>query len=72
VFRNWRVEEFEAPSDAVLRFGADWGFAIDPTVLVRCYIDGRKLFVDYEAYMVGCEIDNTPALFDSVPEAGAT
>jgi phage terminase large subunit len=69
VFRNWTVEEFEAPKDAVHRFGADWGFAIDPTVLVRCHIVGRKLYVDYEAYMVGCEIDNTPALFDSIPES---
>lgn len=69
VFRNWSVEEFEAPVDAVHRFGADWGFSIDPTVLVRCHIVGRKLYVDYEAYMVGCEIDNTPALFDSVPES---
>ena len=69
VFRNWKIEEFEAPADAVHRFGADWGFAIDPTVLVRCHIIGRKLYVDYEAYMVGCEFDNTPALFDSVPDS---
>ncbi len=67
VFRNWTVEEFEPPSDAVFRFGADWGFAIDPTVLVRCYIDGRKLYVDREAWQVGCEIDHTPALFDTIP-----
>jgi hypothetical protein len=26
--------------------GADWGFSIDPTVLIRCFIDGRKLFID--------------------------
>lgn len=66
VFRNWKVEEFEAPKDAVHRFGADWGFAIDPTVLVRCHIDGRTLFVDAEAWQVGCEIDKTPALFDTI------
>lgn len=66
VFRNWRIEEFDAPQDAVHRFGADWGFAVDPTVLVRCHIEGRELFVDYEAWEVGCEIDKTPALFDQV------
>ena len=45
VFKNWRVEEFEAAPDAVLRFGADWGFAVDPTVLVRCHIaDTPTLF----------------------------
>ena len=69
VFRNWTVEDFETPPDVVHRFGADWGFSVDPTVLVRCHIVGRKLFVDYEAYQVGCEIDHTPALFDTVEGA---
>lgn len=69
VFRNWSVEDFEAPDDAVHRFGADWGFATDPTVLVRCHIVGRRLFIDYEAYMVGCEIMDTPDLFMTVPES---
>ena len=69
VFRNWRVEEFEAPPTAVFRYGADWGFATDPTVLVRCYVEGRTLYVDHEAYMVGCEIVDTPALFLSVPDS---
>ena len=69
VFSNWKVEEFDTPADAVHRLGADWGFASDPTVLIRCHIIGRKLYIDYEAYMVGCEIVNTPALFMTVPEA---
>ncbi|WP_081688750.1 PBSX family phage terminase large subunit [Inquilinus limosus] len=69
VFRNWRVEAFETPADARFLFGADWGFARDPTVLVRCFLKGRTLYVDHEAYRVGCEIDRTPALFDTVPEA---
>lgn len=69
VFRNWTVEEFEAPADALFRLGADWGFASDPSVLVRCHIVGRKLFIDYEAHMVGCEIMDLPSLFMSVPGA---
>jgi phage terminase large subunit len=69
VFRNWAVEEFEAPPGAIHRFGADWGFASDPTVLVRCHIIGRKLYVDHEAYQIGCEIADTPSLFLSIPEA---
>jgi phage terminase large subunit len=63
VFRNWKVEEFETPKDAIFRFGADWGFAIDPTVLVRCFIVGRSLYVDQSVSKVGCEIDETPYLF---------
>lgn len=69
VFKNWSVEEFERPLGTVYRFGADWGFSIDPSVLVRCSIDGHRLYVDHEAYMVGCEIDKLPDLFLSVPEA---
>jgi phage terminase large subunit len=69
VFKNWVIDDFEAPSDAIHRLGADWGFAVDPTTLVRCHIIGRKLYIDHEAYMVGCEIVNTPELFMQVPEA---
>jgi len=69
VFKNWKVEEFEAPADAIHNFGADWGFAADPTTLVRSHVIGRTLYIDYEAYMVGCEIVNTPNLFMTVPEA---
>ncbi|MFZ2769891.1 MAG: terminase large subunit, partial [Minisyncoccia bacterium] len=65
VFRNWRVEEFGTPADAILRFGADWGFAQDPTVLIRAYVDdvARRLYVDQEASGVGVEVEDTPALF---------
>lgn len=81
VFKNWIVQDFETPSNAVYRFGADWGYAIDPTTLVRCWIGrldgetaiadpkGRHLFIDYEAWEIGCEIDKTPLLFESVPES---
>jgi phage terminase large subunit len=69
VFRNWKIQEFDRPQGTVFRFGADWGFSIDPSVLIRCDIDGNTLYVDYEAYMVGCEIINLPSLFMSVPEA---
>ena len=69
VFKNWRIEEFEAPPDATHRLGADWGFASDPTVLVRCHIIGRTLYIDFEAYQIGCEIMDTPDLFMTVPES---
>jgi phage terminase large subunit len=69
VFKNWRIEEFEVDPAAIKRQGADWGYCVDPTVLAQCYLVGRKLYVPYEAYMVACEIDDTPALFMTVPEA---
>lgn len=69
VFKNWTVEEFERPKGTIHRLGADWGFSIDPSVLIRCDIEGNRLYVDYEAYRVGCEIVNLPELFMGVPEA---
>ena len=76
VFHNWKVREFVTPSNATFRFGADFGFSIDPSVLVRTFIgrfdddgiavaddNGRTLFIDFEAYRVGCDVDHTPALF---------
>lgn len=69
VFRNWRVEEFDAPAGVTFRMGADFGFSIDPSVLVRCYIEGRNLYIDHEAWQIGCEIDRMPDLFMTVPEA---
>ena len=50
-------------------YGADWGFSVDPSTLVRCWIDGRTLYIEHEAYAVGCDLDDTPKLFDSVPDA---
>ena len=69
VFKNWKVEEFERPPGVIHRLGADWGFSVDPSVLIRCDIEGNRLYVDYEAYMVNCEIVHLPALFMSVPDA---
>lgn len=67
VFRNWRVEPFDTPAEARFYLGADWGFAIDPTVLIRCFIVGRTLYVDRELHKVGVEIEDTPAFFDGIP-----
>jgi len=63
VFKNWTTKAFETPEDAVFYFGADWGYSIDPSVLIRCFIDGRTLYIDQEVYRVGCEIDHSPFLF---------
>lgn len=70
VFKGkYRIESFETPADAVFYFGADWGFSIDPSVVVRCFVDGRRLYIDHEAYKVGVEVQDLPAFFDQVPGA---
>ena len=52
-----------------LFYGADFGFANDPSTLVRCFIHDRKLYIDHEAYGVGIEINELPAFYDSVPDS---
>jgi phage terminase large subunit len=69
VFKHWKIEEFERPEGTVYRLGADWGFSVDPSVLIRSSIEGNRLYIDYEAWQVGCEIVNLPELFMSIPEA---
>lgn len=67
VFKNWKIGVLDVPSDARPYFGADWGFAVDPTVLVRCWLlSDRRLYIDREIHKVGCEIDHTPALFEQI------
>jgi phage terminase large subunit len=71
VFKNWQAVDFETPTKSTFYYGADWGFSVDPTVLVRCFIDGRKLYIDREVYKIGCEIDHIPALFDTLDDGQA-
>jgi phage terminase large subunit len=71
VFRNWRIEAFPEPKNLRCYYGADWGYAVDPTVLVRVWVDPdqRRMYFDHEAWQVGCEIPDIPRLFDQVPGA---
>ena len=64
-----RPDEFEAPAGTSFLFGADFGYANDPTCLVRMYIQDKKLWIDYEAYGVGVEIAELHAFFAAVPES---
>jgi len=73
IFKNkYEVTEFTTPDIKELYqsrffYGADWGFAEDPTVLIRCFIQDRVLYIDHEAYGVGIEILELPQFFELVP-----
>ncbi len=75
VFKGkFRIEAFEPPVAPFPLWdgpyhGADWGFSVDPSVLVKLWISGNLLYIEREAYKIGCDIDKTPALFDTVPKA---
>lgn len=70
IFRNRvSVEPFETPVEVDrFFFGADWGFAMDPTALIRCFIRDECLYIDHEAGQASVEIDEIGAkVFDKVP-----
>lgn len=67
---KWTVDYFTPEDDWDGAYiGADWGFSVDPTTLVECWIKDKTLFVYKERYAVGVEIVDTPELFDGIPNA---
>ncbi|MTC16852.1 PBSX family phage terminase large subunit [Providencia alcalifaciens] len=52
-----------------LLFGADFGFAKDPNTLLRQFILDDCLYIEYEMYGVGIELDHMPAFYDKIPES---
>ncbi len=73
VFRNWTVGTMDVPASARPYYGADWGFSVDPTVLVRCYVlkEQGKLYVDACISRTNVQITATPAFFDTLDEGQA-
>lgn len=73
VLRNrYRIEPF---SDSLWReadrllYGADFGFAVDPSTLIRCFILGNRLYIEYEAYGIQVELLDMPRFYSRVPYA---
>lgn len=65
---KWQVDEFTPGDDwNGPYFGADWGFANDPTALVKFWIYRDRLYVEHELVEVNMEIRNTAARFKSMP-----
>jgi phage terminase large subunit len=71
VFHNWEVDDLDhaIPDGCVPRYGADWGFSRDPTVLIKSYVWDDVLYLQAETWKVKCEIDDTPGLwFGNAPD----
>ncbi|MES9125730.1 terminase large subunit, partial [Cutibacterium acnes] len=50
-------------------FGVDWGFSLDPTAGVKCWINDGLLYIEYDFAQVGLELDDTaPALINALPD----
>ncbi|MEY0017729.1 PBSX family phage terminase large subunit [Providencia rettgeri] len=52
-----------------LLFGADFGFAKDPNTLLRQFILNDCLYIEYEVYGIGVELDHMPKFYDKIPES---
>ena len=68
---KWSVEAFEPMEHwGGPYYGCDWGFAVDPTTLIRCWVADNILYIEYEAWGVGYELGpQTTRLFEKVPGA---
>ncbi len=72
---KYEVRDFETPPLSEIYqnrffFGCDFGFANDPSVLIRCFIKDDCLWIDYEQYGVQVEIDHIgKVIFDKIPES---
>lgn len=65
---KWQVDEFTPGADwNGPYFGADWGFANDPTALVKFWVYRDRLYIEHELVREGLEIRNTAAAFKSMP-----
>lgn len=67
---RYSIEEFEAGAGwEGPYYGADWGFAQDPSCLYRAWIFDSRLWVDYEARGVGWSMARLDSEFRKVPGA---
>lgn len=48
-------------------FGADFGFAADPSTLIKCWVGDDRLWIEYEAWGKGVELDEMGDLYDEIP-----
>lgn len=75
---KWEEKDFETPPvnqmyQGRFFFGADFGFANDPSTLIRCFImqngHGLDLYIDYEVGGVGVEMEELVPMYSRIPEA---
>ncbi len=69
---KWRIDSFTdkdmAGADGPY-YGMDWGFSVDPSAGVRCWIKDNTLFIDYEVGGQGIELDELNTVIRRLPGA---
>ncbi|MFN3886127.1 MAG: PBSX family phage terminase large subunit [Aquabacterium sp.] len=69
---KWRIDSWTdkdmAGADGPY-YGMDWGFSVDPSAGVRCWLKDGSLFIDYEVGGQGIELDDLPDVIRRLPGA---
>jgi phage terminase large subunit len=63
---NFVVEDFSSEGVECFYHGMDFGFANDPSTVVRCFIKGTNLYIDKEAYGHHVEINELGSMIRSI------
>lgn len=66
---KWAIDVFDEDDLGSPYFGADWGFATDPSVLIKFYLKDRVMYVRNEAYGLGVETIDLPQMFERIPDS---
>ncbi len=56
---KWAIDRFEPPAGTEFMHGLDFGFSVDPTASVQCYIADGNLYIYRESYHHRLDIDRT-------------
>lgn len=62
LYGKWVIEDFEECAESESYYGLDFGYSVDPTAIVRCYIKDDVLYITHELYEYKLEIDHIGAL----------
>lgn len=67
---KWMVDDFTPQSHWLgPYYGVDWGFATDPTIIVRVWLADSRLYIEYDEGGPKLDTDATEKLFDKVPDS---
>ena len=64
-----KVKTFETTAEMGTPYiGVDWGFSVDPTAAIECYVFNECLYIRNAASKVGLELDDTATyLINHIP-----
>jgi phage terminase large subunit len=67
--KKLKVQDFEITAEMGTPYiGIDWGFSVDPTAAIECYVFNECLYIRNAASRVGLELDDTATyLINNIP-----